>query len=170
MARPADEGAAARASSGCQVLRWPSVDSAGPPPALIDPGTPCIELDILGDDGPPALAHELNDRSVLSIHAEAALALPAGAGPLVDHLPHWLSDHGGLAAPIHAAMRSAWRVGERSVISGRVTLELSGRLRATGVAHAQLAEHSHCEQLLIGSPVNGGNEFRRTGFGILNLD
>ena len=56
------------------------------------------------------------------------------------------------------------------MILGPVMLGLSGHLRATGVTHAQLAEHSHCEQLLIGSPVNGGNELRNTGFGVLNLD
>jgi len=53
---------------------------------------------------------------------------------------------------------------------GPVTLELSVGVIAIGVTRAELAEHGYCEQLLVGSPVNGSNEFRDTGFGVLNLD
>ena len=44
------------------------------------------------------LIQDLRTRGVLSIHAEAAVALPAGSDPQVDHVACWISDHGGLSA------------------------------------------------------------------------
>jgi hypothetical protein len=52
-----------------------------------------LDLDILGDNGPPVLAQELHDRVVLNIHAEAALT---GSDPQIDHVTCWLPGHGGL--------------------------------------------------------------------------
>jgi microcystin-dependent protein len=55
------------------------------------------------------------------------------------------------------------------MISGDA-VTLSVGFRAIGVTHTQLAEHGHCGQLLVGSPINGGDEFRDPGFGVLKLD
>jgi hypothetical protein len=43
---------------------------------------------------------------------------------------------------------------------GPVTLELGVGVIAIGVPRAEVTEHGYCEQLFVGSPVNGGNEFR----------